>query len=257
MQQKIQEVDKQHPYHMYTLLSAQSYAALVLDDAMKLTTIAYHEEYHSWNRVVEPPLGNYKSNIKVLFSTDFLLLEGKDQEGYSQEMIYQMIPKYDYMERVYVDSFADFKMVYQLLDFNNIATSTPVATSKYKHIASHLAKFHLEDKRDGIFMYWVNHCFYLTAIQDGRLVHLKYYDAKTNEDVLYYLLAAYKLLDQNPLYYPLYISGFVHEDAQMLEFLRAFIKDIRFENLNPDIDFGDLSFGQHAFPPFYVHTDQA
>ncbi len=256
MQQIVQEIDKGSPYHIYCLLSKQTYAALILDEAQQLAAIAYHEDYFSWQNLIEPILSNYHSQLHLLFNTDFLLMDAADQSTLTHEKLVQMIPQYDRMERVYMDNYGNYNIAYQLLDFNNIATSTPVATSNYKHVASRLAKFHIEDKRDGIFVYWVNKCFYLTVIQDGRLLHLKYYKAETNEDALYYILAAFKLVNQNPIYYPMYVSGFVHEDSQLLEFLHAFIKDIRFENMNPNVDFGKLNFGKHAFPPFYIETEE-
>ncbi len=104
---------------------------------------------------------------------------------------------------------------------------------------------------DSVYLQVWDNYFELMVISDKKLALYNTYRYKTGNDVVYFVLNAYKQLMLNPKTCPLMMSGWLEKNDNVVVMLKKFIRHMFFETLNPERKYS-YRF-QDTMPHYFIH----
>jgi hypothetical protein len=89
----------------------------------------------------------------------------------------------------------------------------------------------------------------LAIVKNKKLVHYNIYELQGENDIIYFILNAYKSTELNQLNAPLIISGVLPKNSETLIFIKKYFKDVRFYSTDYVIlsDTGEFQYPSHYF----------
>ncbi len=97
---------------------------------------------------------------------------------------------------------------------------------------------------------WKSH-FDLVVLKDKQLLMFNTYRYKTGNDIVYFILNAYKQLVLDPKHCALMLSGWLEKNDNAVIQLNKFIRNMYFETVNPHKKYS-YHF-QDSFPHYFIH----
>ena len=85
----------------------------------------------------------------------------------------------------------------------------------------------LNKKTDGCFVQCYEESIELAVIRNQKLVHYNIFEIQDGNDIVYFILNAYKSIKLNKLIHPLFVSGLISPDSDALKLARKYIKDFQ------------------------------
>jgi hypothetical protein len=81
---------------------------------------------------------------------------------------------------------------------------------------------------DGCFVQVYENSLEMAIVKDKKLFLYNIYEIQEGNDIVYFVLNAYKSVNFNPLSHPLYIAGVLPKTSETIKLIGNYIKDIRF-----------------------------
>jgi len=117
------------------------------------------------------------------------------------------------------------------------------------HSSLPLCTMALNKKVDACFIQVYEKSMELAIVKNQKLVHYNIYDLQGENDIVYFILNAYKSADLNMLTSPLFIAGVLPKKSETVSIAKKYIKDIRFYMSDYVIlsDEGEFQYPSHYF----------
>jgi hypothetical protein len=126
---------------------------------------------------------------------------------------------------------------------------------KVSHLAVPLLrtglKYAAAQETDSVYMQVWKDYFDLIVIREKKLALYNTYRYKSGNDIVYFVLNAYKQLILDPKTCPLMISGWIEKNDNAVVKLNKFIRNMYFETLNPEKKYS-YRF-QETLPHYFIH----
>jgi hypothetical protein len=117
------------------------------------------------------------------------------------------------------------------------------------HSSLPLCTMALNEEIDGCFIQVYEKSMEMAIVKTQKLVHYNIYELQDENDIVYFVLNAYKSVNLNPLSHPLYIAGNLPGNSEIVRTTGKYIKEIRFYLTDYVIvpEEGEFGYPSHYF----------
>ncbi len=140
----------------------------------------------------------------------------------------------------------DVRLIYHLNPVLSKAIQTQFPNARIFHSSSALLKLYLarNNGNPGRKVYLNIHQPYaeISIVIEGKIHYHNYFEFKSKEDLIYYVLLVYDQMEMDRETDPLILSGDILQDSSVYPMLYKFIGDLRFVSLPQRIQFSDPAF---------------
>jgi hypothetical protein len=145
-------------------------------------------------------------------------------------------------------SFADAVCVFSIEESLYELLKKKFPGADYYHTALPFCTMALNKSTNGAFIQCYNKTMELAIVKDQKLALYNIFDLHDNNDIIYFVLNAYKSTGIDPVTHPLQISGQLPKTSETIKLAGKYIKDIRFYITDYIIIPGEE---ESAFPSHY------
>ena len=122
-------------------------------------------------------------------------------------------------------------------------------TAGFCHTSLPFCNVALAHEIDGCFVQCYEKSIELAIVQGHKLILYNIFNFQDGNDIVYFILNAYKSINLDPLFYPLFIAGTLKEGSEVIKLTEKYIKNIRSCTTEPYFipETGDFHYPSHYF----------
>lgn len=200
-----------------------------------------HDNLKAWLKRNQSVWSRPYDSVKIAVHTPFSTLVPEESLAKPALNLLENIPEHFETFSIKMNddvyrAFAIDKEIYALI--NNYFYKAQIVPGIQGCLEYLLKKEHSENKVLSAIVY--QDMIHICYLNEGKLEYLNAFPFSTKEDVLYYILLTYKMLELNPDYFPLHLYGFIEQKSSVHQLLFQFIRNISIEPIEAPISTDDL-----------------